>query len=255
MNVAQRHALAEVNQQNLPTAPFAGTIGVGRQTGGGIVAANGSNINRRLWCPIPQSLNQGIPVPSVVAFAVADLGHNQAYEMTSAGAVNQPLPRIRDLAVAGGAQATTAGALNSTGMETNWRQQGAGSINLWGDSPIVAQAAAVDVAGGSFAVAGTVVTFTAITGSFTLAMVGRAITIAGATSPANDGTFTIASFVSANVVTYVNATPGVAEAFIGTWRCGDTINKLAATHVVPAGGARTLLSDGVSNWRVIAGLL
>ena len=70
--------------------------------------------------------------------------------------------------------------------------------------------------GDSFAVAAGVVTLTDAGATFTAADVGRFITIAGSTSPANDGTFLIEEFVDANNIKYTNAS-GVTEAFTGTW--------------------------------------
>lgn len=70
--------------------------------------------------------------------------------------------------------------------------------------------------GDSFAVAAGVVTLTDAGATFTAADVGRFITIAGSTSPANDGTFLIEEYVDANNIKYTNAA-GVTEAFSGTW--------------------------------------
>jgi hypothetical protein len=52
--------------------------------------------------------------------------------------------------------------------------------------------------------------------TFTAADVGRYITLAGATTGANNGTFLISSFTDANNIGFQNAS-GVAEAFPGTW--------------------------------------
>lgn len=52
--------------------------------------------------------------------------------------------------------------------------------------------------------------------SFAAADIGRWITIAGATTGANNGTFIISGYTSATVITYYNAS-GVAEAYSGTW--------------------------------------
>lgn len=53
--------------------------------------------------------------------------------------------------------------------------------------------------------------------SFAVADVGRWITIAGATTPANNGTFLISAYTSGTEITYYNAS-GVAEPFTsGTW--------------------------------------
>jgi hypothetical protein len=51
---------------------------------------------------------------------------------------------------------------------------------------------------------------------FTPALVGMSITISGATTPANNGTFLITGYTSPTVITYTNAA-GVAEAFAGSW--------------------------------------
>lgn len=71
--------------------------------------------------------------------------------------------------------------------------------------------------GDSFAVAAGVVTLTDAGATFTANDVGRFITIAGATSPGNNGTFLIEQFVDANNIKYTNAS-GVTEAFAGTWK-------------------------------------
>lgn len=73
--------------------------------------------------------------------------------------------------------------------------------------------------GDSFAFSTPTVTLTDAAGDFTQDMVGREITIAGATSPGNDGTFVVASYISATQITYSNVS-GVAEAFSGTWSVG-----------------------------------
>jgi len=51
---------------------------------------------------------------------------------------------------------------------------------------------------------------------FTPDMVGKSITITGATTPANNGTFPIVGYTSSTVISYTNAS-GVAEAFAGDW--------------------------------------
>ena len=75
--------------------------------------------------------------------------------------------------------------------------------------------------GDSFSVAAGVVTLTDSAAQFTATMVGMPITIAGSTTPENDGTFTVASFTSSSIITFANAS-GVTEAFPGTWVIGDT---------------------------------
>jgi len=68
----------------------------------------------------------------------------------------------------------------------------------------------------NFVFAAGIITFDAGTGTFTPSMVGRQITIVGATTPANDGTFVIASYISPTQITYANAL-GVTEVGAGTW--------------------------------------
>ncbi len=70
--------------------------------------------------------------------------------------------------------------------------------------------------GDSFAFALGVVTLTDAAALFTPAHVGLVITPVGATSPGNNGSFTIASYISPTQITYANAA-GVTEAFPGTW--------------------------------------
>ena len=63
---------------------------------------------------------------------------------------------------------------------------------------------------------GPVQTLTDAAGLFTALHVGQSITVVGATNPTNNGTFTIASFISATQITYANAT-GVAETSAFIW--------------------------------------
>jgi hypothetical protein len=83
---------------------------------------------------------------------------------------------------------------------------------------------AVEGAGLSFAVAfatptaATVVTLTSAVSTFTADMVGRSIVIAGA-SAGNNGSYPIASFISATQITYLNPN-GLAEAVGFTWSVG-----------------------------------
>jgi len=70
--------------------------------------------------------------------------------------------------------------------------------------------------GDSFAFSTPLVTLTDAAGLFTPAHVGLSITIAGATTPANNGTFTITAYVSATQIKWSNAS-GAAEAYTGAW--------------------------------------
>ena len=53
-------------------------------------------------------------------------------------------------------------------------------------------------------------------GGFAPWMVGKTITLAGATTPANNGSFTITGYTSPTKISYTNGA-GVVEAFPGTW--------------------------------------
>jgi len=77
----------------------------------------------------------------------------------------------------------------------------------------------IDGTNSAFSITGTTVTLTSNEALFTADMVGREITIAGATSGGNDGTFVITSYISTTQVTYENAA-GVTEAGAGTWEVG-----------------------------------
>lgn len=70
--------------------------------------------------------------------------------------------------------------------------------------------------GGAFTIDDDVVTLTLGSPVAVAAFVGERIHIAGATSPANGGTFTITGVPSATEIEFTNAA-GVAEAFTGTW--------------------------------------
>lgn len=59
-------------------------------------------------------------------------------------------------------------------------------------------------------------TLTDAAGLFTEALVGMNVTLTGATTPSNDGTFLVIGYTSSTVITYTNAS-GVAEVFPGTW--------------------------------------
>lgn len=74
--------------------------------------------------------------------------------------------------------------------------------------------------GDSFAFASPTVTLTDAGASFTSADIGRFITIAGATTGGNNGTFLIESVPTGTTLTYTNSS-GAAEAYTGTW----TINE------------------------------
>lgn len=62
--------------------------------------------------------------------------------------------------------------------------------------------------------------------------VAPTITIAGATSPANDGTFPVTGFIGPGntAVSYVNAS-GVSEVFAGTWAINDALHDRQDAYV------------------------
>lgn len=104
----------------------------------------------------------------------------------------------------------------------------------------------LDGTGDSFAFASPTVTLTDAAGLFTADMVGRQITIVGATTSGNDGTFTIASYIGPTQITWSNLS-GAAEAFTGNWFVEG-----------PGVGATTLsVADGsgfpTSNFWIIVG--
>jgi len=233
---------SQLNRIDNTASPYAGELRYGQQSD--------SQIIRQRVTMIPASIRQAPPVPSGVAITnTTGLGHNANLLFQSAGAVNQPLPIIRGAKnIANNLQSTQVGALNSTGISTTVKHTGGGgSVNVTGDR-------VANGVGDAFAVAAGVVTLTDAAGLFTAAMVGRAIAIAGSTTPANDGVYIVASFISPTQITYANAA-GVTEAFPGTWIVGDTIDGATAAVVVPNGGSRTFRSDGVSNWQIVAGYL
>jgi hypothetical protein len=61
-----------------------------------------------------------------------------------------------------------------------------------------------------------VMTLTDAAALFSPALVGLNVTITGATTPANNGTFLITNYISVNTIEYANPA-GVAEAFPGAW--------------------------------------
>lgn len=86
--------------------------------------------------------------------------------------------------------------------------------------PDVTVPATVNGTGDTIGGAAPTMTLTDAAAAFTADMVGRTITIAGSTSPANDGAFPIIGYTSPTVISYTNAV-GVAEAFAGTWVVSD----------------------------------
>jgi len=87
---------------------------------------------------------------------------------------------------------------------------------------------AVQGVGDSFTAALGIVTLTDAAGLFTLDMVGKVIAVAGATTPANNGQFTVASFIGPTQITYANAV-GVTEAYAGAWTVYKGVTKPTAS--------------------------
>jgi hypothetical protein len=94
----------------------------------------------------------------------------------------------------------------------------------------------VSGAGDSLAFAAGEVTLTDASGSFdAMDYVGQAITLKGATTSANNGSFDILSTPDATTIVFANPN-GVAETFNGTWRLGRNM-----TMVVPGDPANSYL--------------
>lgn len=79
--------------------------------------------------------------------------------------------------------------------------------------------------GDSFSIVGTTVTLTDAAGLFTASMIGKEVTITGATTPGNNGTF-IVTGQTANTLVYENAT-GATEGFTGGW----SVNMAKYLHI------------------------
>lgn len=107
--------------------------------------------------------------------------------------------------------------------------------------------------GDSFAKSGSDVTLTDAAGQFGTGWTGKSITITGATTPGNNGTFTITAH-TATTLTWVNAS-GAAEAFTGTWRVpgfarcylsrGDRIGSGSAFIVILPFGTPAAEADAI----------
>lgn len=119
---------AEIGRQDLVSAPYAGSIQLGAQSGTLDTTGIGTNIPRHRWQMFPISLNQAAPVVSAAAFTNATgLGHNGNYEIVKDTVVAQTLPVIRGAtSLAVNLTGTTAGVLNSTGMQTIFKHRDAG---------------------------------------------------------------------------------------------------------------------------------
>jgi hypothetical protein len=85
--------------------------------------------------------------------------------------------------------------------------------------------------GDSFSVSGSTVTLTDSGASFPTTDEGRFITITGATTSANNGTFPVTDRISSTVIEYTNPS-GVTEAFPGTWKFRGTWNSPVITDCV-----------------------
>lgn len=102
---------------------------------------------------------------------------------------------------------------------------------LYDETPVDAELNGVgDTIGG----AAPNMTLTDAAGLFTPALVGLYVTLTGATTAANNGTFLITGYTSGTVITYANAA-GVAEAFPGVWGIilYEVDGPLAATITTP----------------------
>lgn len=104
-----------------------------------------------------------------------------------------------------------------TGFGVNLYDTGLASIQSDGaGNSSCAITGTINGAGTAIGGAAPAMTLTSAAPLFTPGMVGRRVTIAGATTPANNGTFLVTSFTSTTLIGYINNF-GVAEAFAGTW--------------------------------------
>jgi len=90
--------------------------------------------------------------------------------------------------------------------------------------------------GSSLSISGSTVTLTTTSTLYSTNDIGTSIVIAGATTPANNGTFPIVAGGNATTVKFTNAA-GVTEAFTGTWEIGGS-NLLTVT-LATAGNTAT----------------
>jgi len=95
-------------------------------------------------------------------------------------------------------------------------------------------------------------TLTDSAATFTADMVGRNITITGATTPANNGTFPIVGFTSSSVISYTNAS-GVAEAFAGDWSVAGA-NWVVLVQASSETPSRNIATVGTTSGAVAAEL-
>jgi len=102
--------------------------------------------------------------------------------------------------------------------------------------------------GDQFILSGTTVTLLDLGYTFSGHEVGRSITIAGATSGANNGTFVITDVTSNNMITYTNAA-GVAESYTGTWTIDSGTNGRKDAYL--SRGYRMTQSERPSTFIVI----
>ena len=105
-------------------------------------------------------------------------------------------------------------------------------------------------AGDSFAVSGSNIVLTDAGATFLAEDVGRKITIVGATSDDNNGSFTITAR-TATTVTYENPS-GVTEAFSGTWNIGEdgvNFSRLTAEGEIVNGDVWHILDRAHQLWK------
>ncbi len=115
--------------------------------------------------------------------------------------------------------------------------------------------------GNQLAFSGGTVTLTCALGGFLPPHDGKYVTIAGATSPGNNGTFRL-TYISATQISWANGA-GVSEVFSGTWwiQCGDTTGigagvgglVIAATTVTLTAAAASFAPTDVGKVIVVRG--
>jgi len=133
-------------------------------------------------------------------------------------------------------------------------------VKFGGQNPIPVPSVITGVPTAIATTSGVATTFVAVNGIvtitdpaavFTVASVGRTVTIAGANTPANNGTYPIQSFIGATSVTIRNPN-GVTDAVAaGTMTENAVITKWSQLGAAPYSGNAQNFTDGSASIRVI----
>jgi hypothetical protein len=171
------------------------------------------------------------------SIAVMDSGGVKTATLTDADASFDASWVDHSVVMAGSAFSGNRGTFRITAVPSattiQWRSQ---SARAEADFSEGSWQIVVSGAGDSLAFAAGEVTLTDANGAFDAAdYIGQAITVKGATTSANNGSFDIVSTPDANTIVYANPN-GVSESFNGTWRLGRNM-----TIVVPGDPANSYL--------------